>query len=167
LRRRFVLRRRPARHGHRAEEQTRHLQHAGHARPSRTRGTTAGAIPALASTLRDAEAGHPRTPRNLQTISKAAGLFWGTLGPWSPPTLNRAPALPDDLERLLSLAAPAVLAALVASSVFVVGDARRLPVALLPAVLAAVLVVRRTGKPVHALAAGLPLVWVVTALAGP
>jgi branched-subunit amino acid transport protein len=77
-------------------------------------------------------------------------------------------SLPSGFERVLSLATPAVLAAVVANALFVGngGTIHPPPVTALLAVPAGALVVRRTGKPAHALAAGLPLALLVVALTG-
>lgn len=75
-------------------------------------------------------------------------------------------SLPAGFERMLSLAAPAVLAAVAANSLFVGDGSIHAPeVAALFAVAAAAVAVWRTGKPVHALVVGLPLALVVMALA--
>ncbi len=76
-------------------------------------------------------------------------------------------SLPDGFERVLSLASPAVLAAVVANALFVGNGSVHPPsVAALLAVPIGALVVWRTGKPVHALAAGLPVALIVMSLPG-
>ena len=74
-------------------------------------------------------------------------------------------SLPSRLERQISLMGPAVLAAIVANSLFVKGGAPALPTA--PTVLgalAAVVVVARTRRPTQALLVGLPVAWLATVL---
>lgn len=71
---------------------------------------------------------------------------------------------PKWLEDRLRLVAPAVLAALVAGSLFLDAGRRATPgVAALVAVAAGFVAVRRTGNVAAALAAGLPVYWLATA----
>lgn len=73
--------------------------------------------------------------------------------------------LPASLEHQLRLAGPAVLAAVVASALFVSdGAAQAAPASHLAAVVAAGLVVRRTGRSLHALLVGLPVAALATLL---
>ena len=65
----------------------------------------------------------------------------------------------------LALVAPAAVAALTASMLFTTsGRIEAAPVAEVAAVVAAVLVVRRTGNVMHAFALGLPVFWIVGAI---
>ena len=66
----------------------------------------------------------------------------------------------------MSLVAPAAFAALVASLLFTRGGrVDAVPVAELAAVVAGFLTVRRTGNVMHAFVAGMPVFWVLQALA--
>jgi branched-subunit amino acid transport protein len=74
-------------------------------------------------------------------------------------------SLPAWLDQGMALVGPASIAALVASAAFTAGgriDA--LPVSELTALAVGFLVVRRTGNVLHALVAGFPALWALTAL---
>ncbi len=73
-------------------------------------------------------------------------------------------ALPSWLDRSLGLVAPAAVAALVASMVLTHDGQVVLPVAPAVAVALGFAVVRRTGNVTHAFVAGLPALWLLTAL---
>ncbi|MEM9036363.1 MAG: AzlD domain-containing protein [Actinomycetota bacterium] len=75
--------------------------------------------------------------------------------------------LRPQLQRMLGFVGPAVLGAILVSSLFVSGGSATWPgVASLAAVVVAFVAVRRTGNVAHALLAGLPVFWVVTPLVG-
>ncbi|HEY6531877.1 MAG TPA: AzlD domain-containing protein [Acidimicrobiales bacterium] len=74
-------------------------------------------------------------------------------------------SVPARVERRLSVMGPAVLAAIVANSLFVHHGAPALPtVPTALGVAAAVLVVARTRRPNRALLVGLPVAWLATLL---
>jgi len=76
-----------------------------------------------------------------------------------------ARAIPPWAEPVLSLVAPAAVAALTASMLLTAeGEVHPVPLAELAAVLAGFATVRRTGHLMHAFAVGLPVLWVLTPL---
>jgi branched-subunit amino acid transport protein len=79
----------------------------------------------------------------------------------------RTRSLPARLNAPMTLIAPAAIAALVASMLFTSsGRVDPSSVAEVAAVAAGVVAVRRTGQVMHAFAVGLPVLWIVTAIAG-
>jgi branched-subunit amino acid transport protein len=76
-----------------------------------------------------------------------------------------ARAIPPWAEPVLSLVAPAAVAALTASMLLTTeGELRPMPLAELIAVAAGFVAVRRTGQLMHAFVVGLPVLWVLTPL---
>lgn len=71
------------------------------------------------------------------------------------------------IDRALRLVGPAAVAALVATMTFSGGGSHAVrPPAELVAIVAAFVIVRRTGNVTHAFAVGLPTMWVLTPLLG-
>jgi branched-subunit amino acid transport protein len=81
--------------------------------------------------------------------------------------LSSSRELPARVEAALSLVAPAAVGALVATMLFTGdGEVAALPWPELVAVGCGFLAVHRTGNVLHAFVAGMPVLWVLTALAG-
>ena len=76
-------------------------------------------------------------------------------------------SLPTWTDLPMTFVAPAAIAALTASMLFTSGGAVAVPaVAELAAVAGGFAIVRRTGNVAHAFAVGLPIFWLLSALAG-